>query len=101
MKFTQWLEAQNSINISFSSDGTTIVHVNGRKYVYRVKDVAYTVRWQEQMNFLARSKPAAYNRFCFGILNKLKDWVNKGYAEQLEPLSKPPEPPQYTQKTLF
>lgn len=81
MKFAQWLESQNNIHFSFWNDGTVIVYINGRKYVY-ITDAALHNQWSRRIDYIRSSKPAAYDATCFSILNKIKELVKNGRARQ-------------------
>lgn len=108
MKFSQWLESQNNINFSFWKDGTVIVYLNNRKYVY-ITDAVYHNKWQRNMDWLRKEKPQAYEPYCFNVLNQIKKMVASGVATQEEPPLQQPSPqsptdptnPKFVQKNLF
>ena len=97
MKFAQWLESQNDIQFSFSSDGTVVAYINGRRYVYLI-DAGLGRTWQQRIDYIRSSKPKAYQATCFDILNKIKELIKVGRAKQEEPQ---PKPVAMQQKTLF
>lgn len=75
--------------VAWYKDGTIVVAINGKRYMY-----ATDTLYHRELKKVAKYKPGK-------ALNMLKDWVAKGWAQQISPPPNPPEPPKPTQRTLF
>jgi len=74
MEFLNWLTEQESkiLFASFWNDGTIIVYINNKKYVY-VTDAIYHNNWKK----LASKAP-------FKVLNQIKNQIKNGEAFQMD-----------------
>lgn len=74
MEFLNWLTEQESkiLFASFWNDGTVIVYINNKKYVY-VTDAIYHNKWKK----MASKAP-------FKVLNQIKNQIKNGKAFQME-----------------
>ena len=72
MKFSQWLETRDRPIFSFWKDGTVIVYINSKRYVYHT-DAMFHDRWERMSHYSP-----------WKVLNQIKE-----RGEQLEP---PPSP---------
>jgi hypothetical protein len=84
-RFKNWHE--NPIQfVMWSRDGRIVVAINGKRYTY-----ATDALYHDELKKLAKYKPGA-------ALAKLKEWVKRGWAQQIDP---PPDPSPPQQLTLF
>jgi len=61
MEFRNWLESSDDIKFGgWFSDGTVIVYISGKRYVYRT-DPVYHYEWKRQARFAP-----------FRVLNQIK-----------------------------
>lgn len=76
MNFIEWLhflENNTKLYLSFISDGRVIAYIDGKRYVYSTDAINHD-RWRK----IAKTNP-------FKVLNQIKDYVKKGFAQQIEP----------------
>jgi len=74
MYFKNWIiNEESKINFAgFWKDGTIIVYIDGKKYVY-VTDAIYHDKWKRMVNFSP-----------FKVLNQIKSQVEDGSASLIE-----------------
>ena len=76
MKFKDWLFLEENDKIvfgAFANDGTVIVYINGKRYVY-ITDAIHHEKWKKMKNFAP-----------WRVLNMIKEKVKNGSAKQIEP----------------
>lgn len=76
MEFKEWLLHENDNKIFFSTfanDGTVIVYINGKRYVY-ITDAFNHEKWKKMIKFSP-----------WKVLNIIKQKIKNGSAKQIDP----------------
>lgn len=106
--FIQFLEAQGlTVQIGAKSkDGTLVLYINGRRYVYWM-DALYHKQIERLLDTFRNRSGKIVPPRPHQALELIRKMLADGAAQQIEPAPKPkpeppdPEPPKYTQGRLF